>query len=236
MSKKLQHQVDEDSVFEGVCGLFPNLKPEEREKMRNNFSCMFVPKGKIIYREGDTPPGLVCLSKGIVKLYKEGVGGRDQIVRMAKPVGFMGYRALFADENYTATAQALEDSVVSIIERNALTEILRNNAELTLHILKSVASELGFSTNRTVTLTQKHVRGRVAESLIFLRDTYGFEDDGVTLKAYLSREDMANLSNMTTSNAIRTLSSFAEEGIIELDGRRIKILDQYKLERVSNLG
>ena len=76
----------------------------------------------------------------------------------------------------------------------------------------------------------------MAESLIFLRDTYGFEDDGVTLKAYLSREDMANLSNMTTSNAIRTLSSFAEEGIIELDGRRIKILDQYKLERVSNLG
>lgn len=235
MSRHSYH-IDIESVFEGVCGLFPNLKPEEREIIRNNITCQFYRKGEIIYKEGDVPQGLVCLSKGKVKLYKEGVGGRDQIVRMAKPIGFIGYRALFADENYSATAEALEDAVVCIIEKEAFMGILRNNAELTLHILKSVATELGFSTNRTVTLTQKHIRGRLAESLIFLRDTYGFEDDGKTLKVYLSREDLANLSNMTTSNAIRTLSGFADEGVIELDGRRIKILDQYKLERISDLG
>jgi len=219
-----------------VCGLFPNLKPEEMEIMRNNITCQYFRKGEIIYKEGDTPQGFVCLSKGKVKLYKEGVGGRDQIVRMAKPIGFIGYRALFAEENYSATAEALEDSVVCIIEKNAFMGILRNNAELTLIILKSVATELGFSTNRTVTLTQKHIRGRLAESLIFLRDTYGLEDDGKTIKVYLSREDLANLSNMTTSNAIRTLSGFAEEGVIELDGRRIKILDHHRLERISDLG
>ncbi len=231
-----QHHIDIENVFEGVCGLFPNLKPDEKEKMHRNFSCMHVRKGEIIYREGDKPAGLVCLSRGKVKLYKEGVGGRDQIVRMAKPIGFIGYRALFADENYSATAQALEDSIVCSIDKDVFMDILKNNAELTLHILKSVATELGFSTNRTVTLTQKHIRGRLAESLVFLRDTYGFEDDAKTLKVYLSREDLANLSNMTTSNAIRTLSSFFDEGVIELDGRRIKILDQYKLERISDLG
>ena len=85
---------------------------------------------------------------------------------MAKPIGFIGYRALFADENYSATAQALEDSVVCSIDKDIFMDILRNNAELTLHILKSVATELGFSTNRTVTLTQKHIRGRLAESLV----------------------------------------------------------------------
>ncbi|HRX31056.1 MAG TPA: Crp/Fnr family transcriptional regulator [Tenuifilaceae bacterium] len=230
-----QH-IDQDSVFEGVCNLFPNLSDEEKAKMRANFSCMFVRKGEIIYKAGDTPNGLICLSKGKAKLFKEGVGGRDQIVRMAKPVGFIGYRALFAQETYSATAQALEDSVICIIDKDALIDILRNNAELSLHILKSVATELGFSTNRTVTLTQKHIRGRLAESLIFLRDTYGYEDDSQTLKVYLSREDLANLSNMTTSNAIRTLSVFADEGVIELDGRRIKILDNTRLERISDLG
>jgi CRP-like cAMP-binding protein len=230
------YNIDIESVFEGVCGLFPNLKPEEKDIMRKNITCQYFRKGEIIYKEGDTPQGLVCLSKGKVKLYKEGVGGRDQIVRMAKPIGFIGYRALFAEENYSATAEALEDSVVCIIEKNAFMGILRNNAELTLNILKSVATELGFSTNRTVTLTQKHIRGRLAESLIFLRDTYGLEDDGKTIKVYLSREDLANLSNMTTSNAIRTLSGFAEEGVIELDGRRIKILDHHRLERISDLG
>ena len=110
----VQHQIDIENVFEGVCGLFANLKPDEKEKMRRNFSCMHVRKGEIIYREGDKPGGLICLSRGKVKLYKEGVGGRDQIVRMAKPIGFIGYRALFAEENYSATAQALEDSVVDL--------------------------------------------------------------------------------------------------------------------------
>jgi CRP-like cAMP-binding protein len=87
-----------------------------------------------------------------------------------------------------------------------------------------------------VTLTQKHIRGRLAESLIFLKDTYGYEDDHKTIKIYLSREDVANLSNMTTSNAIRTLSTFAQEGVIAIDGRKIRILDLPKLERISELG
>ena len=95
---------------------------------------------------------------------------------------------------------------------------------------------MGFSNDRTVTLTQKHIRGRLAESLIFLKDTYEYEDDGKTIKIYLSREDVANLSNMTTSNAIRTLSTFAQEGVISIDGRKIRILDLHKLERISELG
>ena len=105
-----------------------------------------------------------------------------------------------------------------------------------MKILRRMATELGFSNSRTVTLTQKHIRGRLAESLIFLKDTYGFEDDGSTLKVYLSREDIANLSNMTTSNAIRTLSSFASEKVISLDGRKIRVLNLPKLERISDLG
>lgn len=228
--------IDLQSAFEGVCSLFHNLKSREKEQMFKNFSCTFYRKGEIIYRDGEVPLGLVCLIKGKVKIFKEGVGGRDQIVRMAKPIGFIGYRALLADENHIASAEALEDCVIGVIERNCILKILQSNAPLTYHILRSVATELGFSNSRTVTLTQKHIRGRLAESLVFLRDTYGFEEDSQTLKVYLSREDLANLSNMTTSNAIRTLSAFSNEGILELDGRRIKVVDPYKLERISDLG
>lgn len=231
-----QNHIDTNSAFEAICALFHNLQPAEKEIFRDNFTCTFFRKGEIIFRDGEKPTGLVCLYKGKVKIFKEGVGGRDQIVRMAKPVGFIGYRALFADENHNATAQALEDSLICTIDKDCLYSILTTNAQLTFHILKSLASELGFSNSRTVTLTQKHIRGRLAESLVFLRDTYGLEDDGKTIRVYLSREDLASLSNMTTSNAIRTLSTFCNEGILELDGRRIKILDPHKLERISDLG
>ena len=85
-------------------------------------------------------------------------------------------------------------------------------------------------------LTQKHIRGRLAEALILLIESYGFEEDGETLKIYMAREDIANLSNMTTSNAIRTLSSFVAEHIITVDGRRIKIINESQLRKISKFG
>ncbi len=216
--------------------VFSVLLPDEKELIRKTHTCAFYKKGEIIFKEGDRPTGLISLSEGKVKVFKEGIGGREQIVRMAKPVSFIGYRALFAEENHTAYAVAIEDSVVCIIDKEIIYKLLRANSDLSLSIIKSFATELGFSNNRTVTLTQKHIRGRLAESLIFLKDTYGFEDDDQTIKIYLSREDIANLSNMTTSNAIRTLSTFAQEGVIAIDGRKIKILNLTKLDRISDLG
>ncbi len=229
-------QQDCHNIIDNKMSVFSILDEEEKQLLKEHSTCTSYKKNDIIYKEGDKPSGLICLSSGKVKIFKEGVGGREQIVRMAKPVGFIGYRALFAGENYLASAMAIEDSVICNIERDTLYELIKSNSGLALRIITSLASELGFSNTRTVTLTQKHIRGRLAESLLFLKDTYGFEEDGSTIKVYLSREDIANLSNMTTSNAIRTLSSFAGENVIALDGRKIKILDMRSLERISDLG
>lgn len=224
------------NIIDNKMSVFSVLNAEEKELLKKNSTCTHFKKNDIIYKEGDKPNGLICLSRGKVKIFKEGVGGREQIVRMAKPVGFIGYRALFAEQNYIASAEAIEDSVICTIEKESLFKILKSNYEFSLNIIRSLASELGFSNNRTITLTQKHIRGRLAESLIFLKDTYGLEEDGSTIRVYLSREDIANLSNMTTSNAIRTLSTFASEHIINLDGRKIRVLDLKALERVSEIG
>jgi CRP-like cAMP-binding protein len=225
-----------DDCIDHPKSVFNVLTPKEKEFLKQNYTCAFYKKGEIIFKEGDKPIGLMILAEGKVKIFKEGVGGREQIVRMAKPVGFIGYRALFAEENHTATAVAIEDCVSCVVDKESVYRVMRSNAELSMSIIQSFASELGFSHDRTVTLTQKHIRGRLAESLIFLKDTYGYEDDGKTIKIYLSREDVANLSNMTTSNAIRTLSTFAQEEVISIDGRKIRILDLTKLERISELG
>ena len=76
----------------------------------------------------------------------------------------------------------------------------------------------------------------MAEALLFLRDSYGLEEDDCTLSIYLSREDLANMSNMTTSNAIRTLSTFANEKLIAIDGRKIKLINIEELEDISKKG
>ena len=225
-----------ENCIDGKESIFGRLDPEDKEILHSNHSCTSYKKGETIYKQGDKPTGLICLSAGKVKVLKEGVGGREQIVRMSKPVGFIGYRALFAGGSYISTAVAIEDSKICVIEKDALFDVIDRNGVLGLAMLKEMAMELGFSNERTVNLTQKHIRGRLAESLVFLIDTFGFEDDKKTIKVYLSREDLANLSNMTTSNAIRTLSMFANEDVILLEGRKIRVIDFSKLKRISRLG
>ena len=216
--------------------LLSELPTSAKQKIIETTICTFYKKGDLIYREGEMPVGLHCLLTGKVKVFKEGIGGRQQIVRMAKPVGFIGYRAFFAEEIHIASAEALEDSIVCRIKTELIMEIVRTTPDLAMSIIRALATDLGFSHRRTVTLTQKHIRGRLAEALLVLKETYGYENDNCTLKICLTREDLANLSNMTTANAIRTLSNFASEGIVELDGKKIKIIAQDRLEEINSIG
>lgn len=223
-------------IFESPKSIFSTLTPEEKVDLRNNITFISYKKNEIIFAEGEKPTGFLFLKEGKVIIFKEGVGGREQIIRMTKPLGIIGYRALLAGEKHIGTAITNEDSTVGLITPDYLYTHLLKNPAFSLRLLKTLSRELGFSNARTVTLTQKHIRGRLAESLLLLKEKYGWENDGATLKVYLSRDEIANLSNMTSSNAIRTLSIFAGEKVIALDGRKIRILDIHKLEKISRQG
>ena len=223
-------------ILENPKSVFSLLSFEEKEELQNHISLSNFKKNEFIFKEGDKPTGFLLLVDGKVKIFKEGVGGREQIIRMAKPLGIVGFRALLATQNHIATAVTLEESVICTISADFIFTYALRNPDFAAKMIRKLAKELGFSNARTVTLTQKHIRGRLAESLILLMEKYGFEADGATLKVFLSREDIANLSNMTTSNAIRTLSTFASEKVIAIDGRKIKILDIQRLDRISKLG
>jgi CRP/FNR family transcriptional regulator, polysaccharide utilization system transcription regulator len=223
-------------ILDNPISLFSVLSAEDKKEMRSRVSFTKYRRNEMVFREGDKPSGFMILVKGKVKIFKEGVGGREQIIRLSKALGVIGYRAVFAGENHIASAVTLEDSVVANVDLDFIYSRALRNSEFSLGIIRKLARELGFSNARTVALSQKHIRGRLAESLMLLAQKYGFEHDGTTLKVYISREDIANLSNMTTSNAIRTLSTFANEKLIAIDGRKIKIIDMPKLDRISKLG
>lgn len=130
----------------------------------------------------------------------------------------------------------MEASEVGDIPMKVVSELIDRNRQLAWFFIHELSHNLGRSDTKIVNLTQKHIRGRLAEALALLIDNYGYEDDGETLNIYMSREDLANLSNMTTSNAIRTLSAFVNERIIVVDGRRIKILNEPNLRKISKFG
>jgi CRP-like cAMP-binding protein len=222
--------------LEGTSSIFRGLNQKDKETIAQHYTLAVIKKGEPLFKEGEKSSGLIYLASGKVKIFKVGVGGREQILNMVKQQEFIGYRVLFSDNTWSVSAEAVEESAICILEKNSLVKILKKNADLALKLIEIIAEELVISNNRTVSLTQKHIRGRLAESLLVLRDTYGYEADGKTISVSLSREDIANLSNMTTSNAIRTLSNLAAEGIIGIAGRKISILDIINLEHISGLG
>ncbi len=228
---QLEHITHED-----LKELWEILTPEEKKKVSEVFVVRQFKKNQIIYAEHDTPEYLYCLLTGKAKMYKDGIGGRQQILRLYRPIQYFGYRAYFAGEPYVSSVAAVEAASIGIIPMDLVKEIIDENIQVAWFFIHELSRNLGGSDTKIVNLTQKHIRGRLAEALILLVDNYGLEDDGETLNIYMAREDIANLSNMTTSNAIRTLSAFTNEKIITVDGRRIKILDYNTLKKISKFG
>ena len=216
--------------------LWQTLTEEERQRIILRGKIVSYSKNDIIHHDGEQSVSMWMLLKGKVRIYKEGIGQRQQIIRLLKPYDIFGYRACIADGPYNSNANALEDCIVFRLGREDFVQLVRDNGAFCYEVMRMMASDLAISEIQTVHLTQKHIRGRLAESLLLLLKNYGYEEDGKTLAMLLPREDLANMSNMTTSNAIRTLSQFAQEGIIAIHGRRIQILGEEELEKISRLG
>ena len=212
-------------LFDEPSSVFHVLTESERKLFLDRMEVRKYRKGDFICRTGDLPAGLFCLISGTAKICRIGAGGREHIFRTTQPNALFGYISLFTNHVYSVSVKAIEDIAAAVIDHETLFSLLRTNSELSILFIKLLTTELSLSYFRTVMLTQKQMPARLAETLLFLRDTYGFEKDGVTLTVRFSRENIANLSNMTTANAIRTLSSFAGEKLIGLEGKRIKLLD-----------
>ncbi|MCI9042468.1 MAG: Crp/Fnr family transcriptional regulator [Muribaculaceae bacterium] len=226
----------EQVISEDMSEIWSVLTPEEKRRITDAITIHRFKKNQIIYAERDEAEYLWCLFEGKAKMYKDGIGGRQQTLRLLRPVQYFGYRAYFAGEPYVHTAVTMEPSVIGAVPMKVVSELIDANRQVAWFFIHELSRNLGSADTRTVNLTQKHIRGRLAESLIVLLESYGVEDDGMTLRVYMGREDLANLSNMTTSNAIRTLTTLVTEKVIIVDGRKIKIIDEAALRKISKFG
>ena len=212
------------------------LSQGDINKLNGHISTISIKKGYPIFQEGDMPKGLMYIKKGSAKVFKNKSGKREQIVRLAGSSSFMGYKALFAEKPHTTNATAIDNTDVIIIDKKKLFELMDQNPGMSRIIIRALASELSFNFERLINLTQKHVRGRLAETLILLTKIYGFESDGQTLNISITRENIGLFSNMSTANAIRTIKAFEREGLIEASNHKLQLLNLTKLEEIGVRG
>ncbi len=221
-----------NSRFESV---FCKLKAEELEKIAESKSCVFYAKGQTIFQEGAYPQGLFCVNSGKIKLVKLGNQGKEQILRLSKGGDSLGYRSLLSNEPYAASAITLEDSSVCFIPKDVFLNMMQRSNALTIEVMNLLTGDLAHAEKQITHIAQHSLRERVAESILVLKETYGLEDDGVTLAVTLTREDMANMVGTATESVIRFLSEFKNDKMIELDGKKIRILDIKRLTATANL-
>ncbi|CAN5422847.1 Crp/Fnr family transcriptional regulator [soil metagenome] len=197
---------------------------------------VFYKKGQTLFYEGTRPLGLFCINEGAVKVYKSTPNGKEQILRLSKPGDFLGYRALLGEEHYAASATILEDAKICFILKESFLHLLSTDSNLYRKLMKAICHEVGLLEEKVTELSQKSVRERLAHTLLMLKETYGIDGDANSQKIdiALPREDLASIVGTATETVIRLLSEFKNDGFIDFEGKKIKILDSKALAKTSN--
>jgi len=218
-----------------LTNVFCTLTDDQLTNLSVEKSCNLYKKGQLVFFEGNRPTGLYCVTKGKIKIYQIGIEGKEQIIRLARDGDILGYRSLIGGEIYTASASVIEDATICFIPKKTFFDLLQSNSELSTRMMKLLSSDLKAAEKRITGLAQKPVRERLAETILMLKEFYGVESDAVTIKANLSREDIANIVGTATETAIRVLSDFKSEKILNLRGKKIQVLDHETLLKAANV-
>ncbi|MDN5205060.1 Crp/Fnr family transcriptional regulator [Fulvivirgaceae bacterium BMA10] len=207
--------------------------PSKINKLRTYFESTFYKQGQVVFNESNTPRGLYYIESGKVKIYKYGSDGKEQIIRIAKPGDFLGYRELLTNTRYTVSASILEDAVLAFVPKEDFNNLLREDADFTTFFTQLLSRDLAEAEEKMVALAYKPVRGRLAETLLELDKV--FENENKKNLISLSREDLANIIGTAKETVIRLLSEFKSEKLININGRTIRVVDPNGLLRINNL-
>ena len=214
---------------------FNSLKALTKDELVRISGCKtsrFIKKGELIFEEGETINGVFCIKDGVCKLSKLSANGKDQIVKLVVKGDLLGQRSLIVDESANLSAVALNDMEVCFIPKQEIMLDLQKNPNFSLDVLQQMAYDLRESDNVIVNMAQKSVKQRLAETLLYVNDHFGINENKF-LNVILSREDYANIVGTATESAIRILSQFKKAGYISTEGKQIKILDVEALKRVE---
>ncbi|WP_321286637.1 Crp/Fnr family transcriptional regulator [uncultured Sunxiuqinia sp.] len=233
MRSSINRPTEEECELSGF-QLFKKLTEQEFAQLNYDKTCSLYKKGSIIYREGSRLTGFYCVTKGIIKIFKTGIDGKEQIIRFAKRGEIIAYRSLLSEEAACTTAKVIDEAVLCHIPYQTLQFLIKSNWQFSHHMLQIVCKELREANDYITDIAQKTVRERLAEVLLLLKESFDLDNTN-TLQISLTREELANIVGTATESVIRLLSEFKHDNLIDLQGRKIKLLDIKALTRVAGL-
>jgi len=201
------------------------------DKIQNNCIIIKFKKGETICKQGTEVTHALYLAKGIVKLYIE--GKKNLILKLIKGGNYIDLQTLFGDKRYKYSVVATEDSMVCMTPIDLMLDLAKENAKFLFELTKTISTTTNFVYQKISDLNRKHLRGRLADTLIYLSEEIYMSNN---FHLTLTRNELAEFSSMSMENAVRILTEFRKDEIISLNGREMEIIHPEMLARISELG
>lgn len=212
-----------------------SLSEEDYKFLISNQGKQKYQKGEHVFKEGMIPSGIFFVQQGKVKKYKIDQTGREQIIYVANSGELIGYHAVLSEERYPDSAAVIEASIITFIPKDDFLEILNKSPLFAQRLLKALSHEYTVLANNISVLGQRSAVERLAIALIVLREKFKTEaNSGQDITIDISRADLANIAGIAKENVIRLLKEFKSDGLIESEGRKIRVTDIQKLVARSN--
>lgn len=190
-------------------------------------------KGENIFKQGAFAPYVIFVVNGLVKVYLQTGYDKQTNISLAKTGDFLAFSSIFGENIHTYSAQAVKDSVICMIEKESLKEVLLNNPQFALEITSKNYRNERHLFEVIKNISYKQMRGKLASTLLYLSQEEFLKED---VFQFLTRQDIADFASISTESAIKFLKEFEKEKVVKLSGKNITILDQDKLETISRTG
>lgn len=207
------------------------LNKDELVKLAECKTSRLVKKGEVIFEEGENVNGIFCVKDGVCKLTKLSPNGKDHIVKLVTKGELLGQRSMISEEPVNLSAVALEDMQVCFIPKSEIMGFFDKNNQFSMNVMKTICGDLKEADSQMVNMAQKTVKERLAETLLYLQDTFGKNEDD-SLKIQLTRDELASMIGTATESCIRLLSDFNKLGLIELKGKKITLKNIAQLKKM----
>ena len=210
------------------------MSEEQLSKVDEERQEVHFKAGETIFKKGGPLTHMVCITKGMVKVYLEDeVTDKRIILKIAKPVEMIMGPGFLVDNRHHFTAVALEDTTTCYIEIDRHKKVMAENPEYSIAIVKHVNEIVLHQFNKMISLSNKHTHGKLAEALLYLSHQIY---QNAEFNTQLSRQDLADLCGITKETTIRTLKDFSDEKLIECNHNHFKLLNIEKLKNISKNG
>lgn len=197
----------------------------------NNIRLFNFKKNETIFSEGAPVSGIYIINSGKVKVFSKFGKDKIRILRLAGEGKILGHRG-FSTTNYPVSAVALIPTTVSFISNEIFITLIKANPDFSIYLINFFAEQLRQSENRMKSLMLSDVKHKIAEILIILIDSFGFDAKETNMLSYcLSRKDFAAMAGITYETTVRTLAYFQRKKIIKIEGKSIRVINIIGLKK-----